>query len=64
MKVLLDTNIWRYIADADAFSTLQTTASDAGVKLVVCPALICEVRNFGDNSLRKKILQMLSLIHI
>lgn len=59
MKVLLDTNIWRYIADADVFSTLESIASDNGIELVVAPALVYEVINLRDDSLRKKILKMI-----
>jgi hypothetical protein len=60
MKVFLDTNIWRYIADAGAFSTLESTASYNGIELVVAPALVYEVSNFRDDSLRKKILKMIA----
>ncbi|MFT5716340.1 MAG: hypothetical protein ACI9T7_000515 [Oleiphilaceae bacterium] len=60
MKVFLDTNIWRYIADADAFNTLETTASDNGIELVVAPALVHEVSQFRDDTLRKKILKMVA----
>jgi hypothetical protein len=60
MKVFLDTNIWRYIADADAFNTLATAASDNGVELVVAPALVHEIRQLRDDTLRKKILKMVT----
>lgn len=60
MKIFLDTNVWRYIADADAFNTLETISSDNGIKVVVAPALVNEVRQFKDDSLRKKILKMIT----
>lgn len=60
MKILLDTNIWRYIADSDAFEDLITTASDKSVELVVAPALVHEISQFQDEHLRKKILKMIT----
>lgn len=60
MKIFLDTNIWRYIADADAFNKLVETASDNGVELVVVPALVYEVRQLKNSNLRKKILKMIT----
>jgi hypothetical protein len=60
MKVLLDTNIWRYIADADAIDVLIDVVSSSTVELVIVPALIFEVSNFKDINLRKKILRMMA----
>lgn len=60
MKVFLDTNLWRYIADTDAFNTLEKISSDSGIELVVAPALVNEVRQFRDDNLRKKILKMIA----
>lgn len=60
MKVLLDTNLWRYIAEANVFDDLTKVALDAGVELVVVPAVVNEVRNFQDDSLRKRILRILA----
>lgn len=60
MKVFLDTNIWRYIADTGAFNTLVETASNNGIELVVAPALVHEVRQLRDDTLRKKILNIIA----
>jgi hypothetical protein len=60
MKVFLDTNIWRYIADAGAFNTLVETASNNGIELVVAPALVHEVRQLRDDTLRKEILKIIT----
>ena len=60
MKIFLDTNIWRYIADTGAFNTLVETASSNGIELVVAPALVHEVRQLRDDTLRKKILSIIA----
>ena len=60
MKVFLDTNIWRYIADAGAFDALLEAASNNGIELVVAPALVHEVRQLRDDTLRKDILNIIA----
>jgi hypothetical protein len=60
VKVLLDSNIWRYLADADAIKDLELIVSESEVELVVVPALIFEVNGLKDHTLRKKILRMLA----
>lgn len=60
MKVFFDTNIWRYIADTDLFSIIEETASNNGITLVVSPAIVHEVRQLRDKTLRKKILKIIT----
>lgn len=60
MKVLLDSNVWRYVADQEASGALRQAAAESGAELVVVPALIYEARNLEDISLRKRILRLLA----
>jgi len=60
MKVFFDTNIWRYIADSEAFNALVEAASSNGIELVVAPALVHEVRQLRNDILRKKILNIIT----
>jgi hypothetical protein len=58
-KALLDTNVWRYLADANAGLALSQASLTGGVEIVVVPAVVAEIRAFKDNDLRKRILQLL-----
>jgi hypothetical protein len=60
MKFFLDTNIWRYIADTRSFNTLMETAIKNGIELVVAPALVNEVRQLRNDTLRKEILEIIT----
>ncbi|MFO0574305.1 MAG: hypothetical protein U1A78_09915 [Polyangia bacterium] len=60
MKVLLDSNVWRYVADQDAGSNLVTRAAEQGVEIVVVPALVFEARELKNDPLRRKLLGLLA----
>jgi hypothetical protein len=60
MRVLLDSNIWRYVADQSAHEALDRCVSDAGIELVVVPALVSEARDLKDDATRKAILRLLA----
>jgi hypothetical protein len=60
MRVLLDSNVWRYIADNSAGEEIQKGAADSGVEIVVVPALVFETGELMDTPVRKDILQLLS----
>lgn len=61
MKVMLDSNVWRYIADRNAYDSLAQCVSNNDVEIVVAPALVFEVRGLLDEPVRKGILRLLSL---
>jgi hypothetical protein len=60
VKVMLDTNVWRYLIDADSVMALSRACIASGVQIVVAPALVDEVRAFKDDMLRKRILKAIS----
>lgn len=60
MKVLLDSNVWRYVADQNAGEELEQYALESDVQLVVVPALVFEARELKDDPVRKSILRLLA----
>ena len=44
MKVLLDSNVWRYVANQNAGAALELCALKNDVHVVVVPALVFEAR--------------------
>ncbi|NMN56848.1 hypothetical protein FHT36_000726 [Xanthobacter sp. SG618] len=58
--VLLDTNVWRYLADADAYTKLLTNSHRAGVPIVVSPAAVYESLAIPDPKLRQSVAQLIS----
>ena len=55
-RLLLDTNVWRYIIDCDAERKISEAAWRAGVGIAVAPVIVQEVRALDDALLRKRIL--------
>ncbi len=60
MKVLLDSNLWRYVANQNAGAALEQCALKSHVQLVVVPALVFEARELKDDPVRKAILKLLA----
>ncbi len=58
--VLLDTNVWRYLSDAGAYTQLLTASHRARIPVVVAPAVVYETLAIGDPVLRERILILLS----
>jgi hypothetical protein len=61
MKVLLDSNVWRYVADHSDGAELASRSAEFGTEIVVAPSLVFEARALKDDTMRKKILELLSL---
>jgi hypothetical protein len=59
-KVLLDSNVWRYVADFGDASDLEEACAATGTAVVVVPALVFEARGLQDDDTRKKILALLA----
>ncbi|BCJ73579.1 hypothetical protein CS0771_31230 [Catellatospora sp. IY07-71] len=55
MSVLPDTNIWRYIVDADAVEAVRRAAKTAGVDVVACPAVVYECLRMSDRETRRRL---------
>jgi hypothetical protein len=60
VKVLLDSNVWRYVANQNAGGALEQCALKSDVQLVVVPALVFEARGLKDDPVRKAILKLLA----
>src|SRR4051812_39947339 len=59
-RVLLDSNVWRYVADHGTCSALEKTSVACGIEIAVAPALVFEVRRLKDDATRKRILALLA----
>lgn len=60
MRVLLDSNVWRYVADQNAGPDLIRRSAEHKVEIVVVPALVFEAWQFRDDQRRRKILGLLA----
>jgi hypothetical protein len=61
IRVLLDSNIWRYFVDAGAVGRLVSAVQRSGRKLCVAPACLYEATDCGTPDLRKAILSAMTL---
>jgi hypothetical protein len=60
VSVLPDSNIWRYLVDADAVGAIHKAAKSAGVNLVACPAVVYECLRISDAQLRRRLAKVLT----
>lgn len=58
MRVLLDTNVWRYLVDTGRHDSLYKVAKQSNVTVVVCPSIIIETLRLSNSALRKKIIEI------
>lgn len=59
MKLLLDTNVWSYIADAQALPKLLG-ARKRNMEFLVAPASVAEARGLSDAKLRRRLLTVMT----
>jgi len=57
IKVILDTNIWTYLAQSKAFDKLVSQAYLNSIDIVVPPTVVTELRAIGNASLRRVALE-------
>ncbi len=62
-RVLLDTNVWRYIADADAENDLSQVSVQKKLSILIAPAVVSETRDLHDIATRNRILKIVSNPH-
>jgi hypothetical protein len=60
VSILPDSNIWRYIVDADAVETIRKAAQAANVNLVACPAVVYECLRVTDVDIRRRLAMALT----
>ena len=59
-KILLDTNIWRYLIDSNASGKLFRSLRNSSNKIQVSPACLYETLRMNDAKLRKKIINLMT----
>jgi hypothetical protein len=59
-RILLDSNIWRYIVDAGALSSVQQCARRSRAVLAVSPAVLFEAAHTGSKVLRDALLSAMT----
>lgn len=60
MLILLDSNIWRYIADANAAGALQAAVAKARHRIVIAPAVLYEALRMRDAPLRRQLAEIMT----
>jgi len=56
MRILLDSNVWRYVVDNDAVSELRNAVRRSRHSLVAAPAVLLEAARTADEKLRNQLL--------
>lgn len=56
-RVLIDTNVWRYIVDSDAVERLRGAARSREVRIVAAPAVLQECLRTSDEALRRRLVK-------
>ena len=59
-KVLLDSNIWRYVLDAGAQGALLRAANTSSVTVQVAPAVVYEALRLLDVPLRDRLITLMT----
>ncbi len=60
MKLLLDTNIWSYVADTNTMPKLLVAARKTRTKFLIAPGSIDEARSMPIPALRIKLLELMT----
>ena len=53
----LDSNVWRYVIDANGVEELRRISRSANVAIVVLPAVLYETLRLPDTAMRRKIIE-------
>jgi len=61
MRILLDTNIWRYIVDHGALGAVQQAARRSRHKIIIAPAVVYEALRTGNPRLRDSMVAAMTL---
>lgn len=61
LRLLIDSNIWRYLTDAGAIDELRIVARKTKVRVLVAPAVVYEAMRVSDPRLRYRLAQALTL---
>jgi hypothetical protein len=56
-RILVDTNVWRYLIDLDGLETVYRAAKGAHGLILACPAVLYEMLRLEDASLRRQLIK-------
>lgn len=59
-RVLLDTNIWRYVVDNDSYGHLLRLARDGSYNVQIAPGVLYETLRLKDASLRATLVRLMT----
>jgi predicted nucleic acid-binding protein len=59
-RVLIDTNVWRYIADAAALDEVRQSAFENKVQVQVAPSTLYEALRTRDPALRARLSMVMT----
>lgn len=62
-RILVDTNIWRYLIDLDSLETVYRAAKDAHGLILACPAVLYEMLRSEDVPLRRRLVKAICRSH-
>jgi hypothetical protein len=57
LRVLVDTNVWRYVIDLQSLETINRAARDGRGQIVACPAVLYEMLRLEDDALRRRLVK-------
>ena len=57
-RVLLDTNVWRTLADTNAGQRLSSAAARRGLEIAIAPCVVYETLRLEDIALRNRVLRI------
>jgi len=60
LHILLDTNLWRYVMDADAVPQLRNAARKSPHQIVIAPGVVYQALRTGDRVLREKMIRSMA----
>lgn len=60
MRVLLDSNVWRYLVDASAIPALRQAAARSKHSIVMAPAVLFEAAHAKDETIRNALLDAMT----
>lgn len=59
-RLLLDSNVWRYMVDEYAVEVVLKAAKSHGVDIVACPAVAYEALRVNDRDLRRRLVEAIT----
>ncbi len=59
-RILIDTNIWSYVATNNAIEAVTQAATASGAEIAVAPTVAEEIRRISDDVSRRKTLKIIA----